>query len=59
MKKTLNDINLKTIAIEVNTKTQRDNELIKIIENSGFIKVNGYVNYKYEENGIVNYFYKR
>ena len=59
MTKVLTDKNLKTIAIEVNVRAQRDIELLKIIENNNFVRIDGYKNEEYEANGMVNYFYIR
>ena len=59
MTKVLTDKNLKTIAIEVNLRVQRDVGLLKIIENNNFIRVSSYENKEYKSNGIVNYFYIR
>jgi FkbM family methyltransferase len=59
MKRVLTDLNLKTIAIEVNTRIARDMNLIKIIESNDFIKSDEYKNQVYEQNGIVNYFFIR
>lgn len=59
MKRVLNDSNLKTLAIEINTRTKRDADLLKIIKDYNFIKVTGYQNKDYEQKGMVNYFFKR
>ena len=59
MKRVLNDSNLKTLAIEINTRTKRDADLLKVIKDCNFIKVDGYQNTKYEQIGIINYFFKK
>ena len=43
-KRVLNDSNLKTLAIEINIRTKKDTELLKVIEGCNFIKVDGYKN---------------
>jgi FkbM family methyltransferase len=59
MKRVLNDSNLKTLAIEINTRTKRDADVLKVIKDCNFIKVDGYQNTKYEQIGIINYFFKK
>ena len=59
MKKVLNDENLITLAIEINIKAQKDIELLKVIEDCNFIKVDGYENPQSIRKGIVNYFFIR
>jgi FkbM family methyltransferase len=59
MKRVLNDSNLKTLAIEINTRIKRDDDLLKVIKDCNFIKVDGYQNKKNEQIGIINYFFKK
>ena len=60
MKRVLNDSNLKTLAIEINTRTKRDADLLKVIKDCNFIKVDGYQNNKkYKQIGMINYFFKK
>lgn len=58
MTKVLSDINLKTLAIEVNTKINIT-KMVNTIISHDFVIVDGYNNPDYEERGIVNMFFSR
>ena len=59
MQKILKDRRLLTISVEVNKRNDLANDIHQLISESGFVRSLKYVNEKYEETGVVNYFFIR